>query len=388
MMKRWLRTIAGICGTALLVLPGACGHRIPLHADPTSNEKSTLPPLSLYTIEWWVPLVLPTAWEYLPREFAGPASDPSGGNIIVLTRDKYVRAVSEEGKVQWIFQTGGRFNASAAVSEGIAYVPGGDGVLYALRANSGELVWKYAAGDELMTTPSIASGKVLVATQGDALIAVDQKTGNQLWRYRRDSSSSFSVRGAAAPKVRDGVVYIGFSDGALVALRLDDGVVKWEKALSSPAKQFTDVDTTPVFDQTGRLFAASYKDGIYALEPGSGAIEWHTTRPGITNLVLRGEVLFAGGDQQVGALFGDNGQSVWSLDLAQRAAQTPVLARGLLIVPTTGPLLFVDPVTGRPRSFWNPGKGVSATPLWSHSRLYVLSNLGYLYSMRLHGRGG
>ncbi|HME89858.1 MAG TPA: PQQ-binding-like beta-propeller repeat protein, partial [Myxococcaceae bacterium] len=288
----------------------------------------------------------------------------------------------------WIFETGGRFNASAAVSEGIAYVPGGDGTLYALRADSGELVWKYAAGDELMTTPTIASGKVLVATQGDALIAVDQKSGSQLWRYRRDSSSSFTVRGAAAAKVHQGVAYIGFSDGALVALRLDDGNVKWEKTLSTPAKQFTDVDTTPVFDQEGRLFAASYKDGIYALEPSSGAIQWHTTRPGITNLVLRGEVLFAGGDQQVGALFGDKGTALWSLDLAPRAALTPALARGLLIVPTTGPLVFVDPVTGHVRSFWNPGKGVSATPLWAHSRLYVLSNLGYLYSIRLHGRGG
>lgn len=386
-MTARLRLSLGICTAALAALPIAC-HRIPLYRDPTSNQPTTLPPLALYTIEWWVPLALPAAWEYLPREFAGPAADPSGGNIIVLTRDKFVRAVSEEGKVEWSFRTSGHFTASAAVSEGIAYVPGGDGTLYALRVDSGELVWKYAGGDELVTTPTVIAGKVLVATQTDALIAVDQKTGNQVWRYRRDSSSEFSVRGAAAPKVRDGVVYIGFSDGALVALRMDDGIVKWEKMLSTAGKQFRDVDTTPIFDKAGRLFAASYKDGIYALEPGSGAIQWHNSRPGITNLALRGEILFAGGDQQMGALFGDTGQFVWSLDLAPRAARTPVLARGLLIVPTTGPLVFVDPVTGHPRSFWNPGKGVSATPLWNHSRLYVLSNLGYLYAMRLHGRGG
>ncbi len=347
-----------------------------------------LPPLALYTVEWWVPLVLPPPWEYLPREFAGPAADPSGGPIIVLTRDRFVRAVSEDGKLAWSFQTGGHFNASAAVSDGIAYVPGGDGTLYALRADSGQLVWSYQVGEELMTTPVLSSGKVLVATQNDTLLAVDQKTGSRLWRYRRDTSGGFSVRGAAGPKVRQGLVYTGFSDGAVVALGLEDGNLKWEKALSTPSKQFTDVDTTPVFDEAGRLFAASYKDGIYALEPDSGAIEWHTVRSGITNLVLRGNVLFAGGDQRIGALLGDTGRSVWSLDLGTRIARTPVLARGMMIVPTTGPLVFVDPATGRPRSYWNPGKGVSATPLWSRSRLYVLSNLGYLYAMRLHGRGG
>lgn len=380
-----LRMIIGIAAAAALL----CGcHRIPLYRDPTSNQPASPPPLALYTVDWWVPLVLPTSWDYLPREVASPAADPNGGHIIVLTRDKRVRGVSEEGTVDWSFETKGHFNASASVTDGIAYVPGGDGILYALRADSGQLMWQYDAGDELMTKPSIAGGKVLVATQGDTLVAVDQKSGQMSWRYRRESASGYTVRGASSPQVREGTAYVGFSDGALVALNLEDGSLKWEKNLSTPGKQFKDVDTTPVFDDAGRLFAASYKDGIYALEASSGAVEWHTARPGINSLLLRGEVLFAGGDQQLGAIFGENGRSVWSLDLGTRAARAPVLARGLLIVPTSGPLVFVDPISGRARSFWNPGKGVSATPLWNRSRLYVLSNLGYLYAIRLHGRGG
>src|SRR5712692_1840617 len=130
---RWLqRARALICSAALAgVLPACHQHRIPLYRDPTSHEAAMLPPLALYTVEWWVPLVLPTPWEYLPREFAGPAADPSGGPIIALTRDKFIRAVTEDGKLAWSFQTRGHFNASAAVSDGIAYVPGGDGTLYA-----------------------------------------------------------------------------------------------------------------------------------------------------------------------------------------------------------------------------------------------------------------
>jgi outer membrane protein assembly factor BamB len=234
----------------------------------------------------------------------------------------------------------------------------------------------------------LASGSILVATQNDALLAIDPASGKQRWRYRRESVTGFTVRGASTPKVHQGVAFIGFSDGYLVALAIEDGTVKWERALSTPSKQFMDVDTSPVLDEEGRLFAASYKDGIYALDSQSGAVQWHTARSGVTSLLLRGPVLFAAGDQQVGALHEETGRSVWSFNLGSRAAQAPVLAAGLLVVPTSGPLIFVDPATGRARSYWNPGKGVSATPLWSHSRLYVLSNLGFLYAMRLHGRGG
>jgi outer membrane protein assembly factor BamB len=47
----------------------------------------------------------------------------------------------------------------------------------------------------------------------------------------------------------------------------------------------------------------------------------------------------------------------------------------------------VDPSTGRPRLEWDPGQGVSATPVYADQHLYVLSNNGYLYALRLERRG-
>jgi outer membrane protein assembly factor BamB len=376
-----------ICGALPLLGTEGCRY-IPLYQDPTVHEVSSRPPLALYTVEWWLPLVRRGSWEYLPREVASPAADPETGRVIVLTRDGTVRAISESGQLEWTFQTEGHFAVGARVQQGMAYVPGGDGFLYALHADSGELAWKYDAGEELVTQPLLASGNILVCTVNDILLAIDAASGKQRWRYRRESVTGFTVRGASTPKVHQGVAYVGFSDGYLVAVSLEDGSVKWQRALSTPAKQFMDVDTSPVLDSEGRLFAASYKDGIYALDADNGSIQWHTARAGVTSLLLRGPVLFAAGDQEVGALHEETGRPVWSLNLGSRAAQAPVLAAGLLVVPTAGPLIFVDPATGRPRSYWNPGKGVSATPLWNRSRLFVLSNLGYLYAMRLHGRGG
>jgi outer membrane protein assembly factor BamB len=379
------RTIA-TCGLLVASTAGCKSKRIPLYQDPTQHEISSRPPLALYSIEWWTPLVLPIAWEYLPQELAPPAADPDGSRIVVLTRDKMVRAVSADGRIEWSFATRGDFFAAALINDGVVYVPGGDGILYALQADSGQLLWKYEVGEELVATPAIAPGKVLASTENDAVIAVDSHSGKLAWRYRREVAPGFTIRGAAAPRVQGELAYVGFSDGYLVAIEVSDGAVKWERPLSSPGKQFLDVDTTPELDGTGRLFAASYKDGIYALESGTGTVQWRTARSGVTNLLLKGPLLFAAGDEGVDALLEQTGRPVWSYQLINRAADAPVFARGLLIVPTGQALVFLDAASGKARSFWNPGKGVSAAPLWDHSRLYVLSNLGFLYAMRLNER--
>ncbi len=376
----------GFCALLATSLAACQSKRLPLYLDPMQHQPSGRPPLALYTIEWWTPLVLPAAWEYLPREPAPPAADPDGGRIIVLTRDNTARAVGIDGRVEWSFATRGAFAAAALVHEGVVYVPCGDGTLYALEADSGRLIWQYDVGEPLIATPAFASGKVLAPTQNDAVIAVEARSGKLGWRYRREGAPGFTIHGAAAPRIDGHLAYVGFSDGYLVALGVADGSVKWERALSTPGKQFLDVDTTPIVDG-GRLFAASYRDGIYAVEAKTGMVQWHTKRPGVTNLLLKGRLLFTAGDREVGAISEESGRPLWTYELGGRAASAPAAAHGLLIVPTGQALVFLDAGSGKARSFWNPGKGVSATPLWNRSRLYVLSNLGYLYAIRLRGGG-
>lgn len=372
---------------------GAAGcSTVPLYSDPTAHDAHPGLPVKLYDVDWTVDLVPKQTWEYTPRENAGPAVDPETGRIIALTRDGYVRSVSPEGKVEWQYKTGMGFNAAALVKDGIAYVPCANGILYALNARTlnkdGELLWSYDAGDELATTPVFASGKLLVATEGGMLVAVDSKTGKWVWQQRRDLPSGFTIRGTAQPRVSMGTVYEGFADGALVAVDLNDGTVKWEKELAPANAQFADVDTSPVVDDSGTVFAASYKDGIYAVNGETGEILWHTVAQGLTSLIGKGDVLFGAGDGKVVAIHARTGQTLWTLDLKKGYARQPLLVRGLLIVPVNRSLVFVDPSTGRSRLSWDPAQGVSATPAWAENRLYVLSNLGHLYQLDLAGRRG
>src|SRR6185436_11239810 len=148
------------------------------------------------------------------------------------------------------------------------------------------------------------------------LFVVDRKTGKWKWQYRRDAPPGFTVRGTSTPVVKDDVVYMGFADGFLVALALADGTQKWERNLStSGGLQFLDADATPVIDDQGNLFAASYKDGVYALKAENGDLEWNTVRPGTNSLVRSGDVLLLGGDGKIAAMHAQTGRELWSLDL-------------------------------------------------------------------------
>jgi outer membrane protein assembly factor BamB len=375
---------------------------IPLNDDPTQPRiEAHVSYPSIYEVSWWQPLVKVGLLEYRPFEPATPAVDPDTERVVVDTRDGFIRCLSPvDGHVEWKRKTANRFHAGPSISSGVVYVPGGDGVLYALRVLTGEEVWTYDAKEELVTTPTIAEGVVVVSSQNDTVFAVDEATGTWKWQYRRDLPSGFTIRGAARPTVAEGLVYTGFADGTVVALGLEDGVPRWERKVSATGTQFLDVDTQPIVAD-GHVYVASYADGVLALDAKTGDLEWTSAKLGITAMKLRGRTLFCTGDGKLSALETGQGRLLWSLDLSDKnskgkganAGMSLTLARGYVVVPTSTALAFVDPAEGQVRSMWNPGRGVTAAPAAfasSHhgARLYVLTNLGSVFALRMTGSGG
>jgi outer membrane protein assembly factor BamB len=365
---------------ALLLSIGCAGGRPPVMTDPFVPEPP--PPLAIFGIEWWHPLVETPTMEFLPREASSPALDPASGRVVVGTRDGILRSVAANGRVKWSVLTAAPFAAGPLVHEGIVYAPGGDGVLRALRADTGAVLWSYDAGEELVTVPVLTEGRVLVASQSATLFALNAADGKWAWQYRRTPPAGFILRGASTPIVRDGIVYLGFSDGHAAALKAADGTPVWDRVLST-GTQFIDVSSTPGFDAQGRVVVASYKDGLFALDPKTGDTVWQSSASGLAYVLVRGSVIFAAGEDRVAAYSSDTGRSLWSTPLTQRAGQQPALAQGLLLVPTGRALLFMDPVTGRILQRFDPGRGITATPSVHGPDALVLSNLGFVYGLHM-----
>jgi len=366
---------------ALAGLGGCVSARAPVLTDPFSREAAA--PLAVFSIDYWHAMIeTSTTMEFVPREFATPAVDPVSGRLVVGTGDGVLRSVTIDGKVRWTVPTPAPFFAGVLVRDGVVYSPGGDGIVRALKADTGAVLWTYDCGEELVTVPVMAEGRVLVASQSATLYALDAADGKWAWQYRRTPPAGFILRGASTPVVRDGVVYLGFSDGHAAALDAKTGGAIWDRVLST-GTQFIDVSSTPGFDSAGRLIVASYKDGLFALDPKTGDTVWQSSASGLAYVLVRGSVIFAAGEDRLAAYGAETGKNIWTTPLPDRAAQQPALASGLLLVPTGRALLFIEPGSGKILRRFDPGKGVTATPGVYGPDALVLSNLGFVYGLHV-----
>jgi outer membrane protein assembly factor BamB len=125
----------------------------------------------------------------------------------------------------------------------------------------------------------------------DALIGARGRDGAPLWR------TDIGRRINAPPLVLGGMVYAEGEtlatpspgqapSDAIVAVRLSDGTLLWRTQLPGSSLTLT-VDGTTVLAAVG-------DDGLYALDPASGAIRWHKAVP-LSPVLTLGQPRVAGG---------------------------------------------------------------------------------------------
>jgi outer membrane protein assembly factor BamB len=147
---------------------------------------------------------------------------------------------------------------------------------------------------------------------------------------------------------------------------------------------FLDVDTDPLLlDDT--LYVASFKSGILALDPRSLKERWRFGAEGPSSLVYRdGLLYFTTADAKVVALDAKLGKPAWTFSARKGGLSRPVLAdRWLLVSSEEYSLMALDRRNGTLVQLFNPGKGASAAPAVSGSRVFWVSNGETLYSMEL-----
>jgi outer membrane protein assembly factor BamB len=343
----------------------------------------------LFTVEWRRELAdVSDIFLFKPQETGQPAYDRNTGNVYVATREGRIVCLDSDGHDVWEFQGVGSFNGGPTLYKERLYAAGAGGFLYALDSVDGKLLWKYDAKEELLTAPVVTDDLVYVMSTADALFAIGTTDGKWRWQHRRDSASTLTVRGAARPGLRDGVLYAGFADGYGVAFDAKEGTVKWATRLSLATRtQLYDVDADVVFSPDGAVYMASYSDGIYRMRADNGQVEWHTHFSGIASMSIRDWTLYAGGAGHLYAVNAVNGKITWDVPMTDLAARAPVAFDHLVVSATSGPLLFVDATSGRPLRAFDPGRGVCATPVFAEGRLYVFSNRGELYALRMEAPG-
>ncbi|HUJ27227.1 MAG TPA: PQQ-binding-like beta-propeller repeat protein [Myxococcales bacterium] len=328
-------------------------------------------------------IVPPDRVEWNPSETATPAIDEAETRLYLATHDGKVRC-RFRGKTAWTFQTNGPVLAAPTLSEETLVVAGGDGVLYGLNRFTGAARWQTDLHEELTTSPVVADGRVFVMSSEQSVTAVNVKDGKSLWKMHRDPPGGYSIRGDAPPRVAHGTVFVGFADGTVAALQPQDGVVKWSKQVSGTG-EYLDVDWIDAPENDPRIYVASAKAGVVAVDAATGEPAWTSALPGANHVLVEGPRVIAGGRGAVVALDRGSGKLLWTLKLPKDHYPTqPVVVNGIVLVADDrGPLMGVDAQTGEARGGFDPGSGFSQPVLALPGVAYVISNGGALYALGL-----
>ncbi len=201
----------------------------------------------------------------------------------------------------WVFQHGPMtlmaahatyaFEATPLVVDGVMYVSGWDGYVWALDATNGTLLWEYKHAVPLDTPlccgninrgVAVANGKVIFATPDAHLIALDGATGRPVWdRVFADIRAGESA--TVAPLVVKNLVLVGASGGEfgvrghIDAFEIDTGRHAW-RHYTIPRPDEPGGDTWGNREAWQRGGGTTWITGTY--DPELNLVYWGTGNPG------------------------------------------------------------------------------------------------------------
>ncbi len=334
-------------------------------------------------VDWQKPLTERMLLEYEPRELGGPAIDPVSGDVVVANRRGSMLLLDAKGRQIWAIELGAAPTCSPSLTEDVIVVGTADGKLHAIDRFNGEHLWTQPMGAQVLSPPVVTLDAIFVGTDQDAVHGLDPISGETLWVYRRSTPDRLTIRGGTAVTVADGRVFGGYSDGALVALGVEDGRVIWQTSgAGSSLEKFPDSDAAPAV-RDGVVYATVFNDGVYAYEAATGKVLWRVDAQGAHSLTLAEDLLLVGGASKALGLDPSTGATLWSKRLGKSWITRPMITKKVAFLAGPDGIFILSSETGRPLGHFFPGSGFSAPPAGKGADIYALSNLGFLYKLDL-----
>ena len=151
-----------------------------------------------------------------------------------------------------------------------------DGFVYCYSLSKGEELWRKKLSAESLGNLVFGSGKLFVASADNVLWSLNAETGQEYWTLRRPSPAAafyWSLRGNTAGVLSpDGTkLYLGFSDGVILALNSLTGETIWERSFNRKGR-FQDADTEPLLSPDGSTLYVALPDfSIQVLKASDGS---------------------------------------------------------------------------------------------------------------------
>lgn len=280
---------------------------------------------------------------------------------------------------------------------GTLFASSGLGVLAAIDPATGAEKWKYEARTPMHSAPVASNGRVFVISDDNELFAFNANTGQVLWTYQSIVESARMLT-APSPAVIDDVILAPFSSGEVVALRVQNGGVLWQDALSSstlltPLASLNDIASGPAVAD-GYVIAASQSGVMSAFDLRTGQRIWRQPAGTIGFPLIVGDFVYTVTTEgQVVCMSKLDGSVVWLQQLrAFKNAKKrktrivwagPILAGNrLFLASSNGQTVTIDPRSGAIIEEGKVGGDVFVPPIIANETVYVVTDDAKLIALR------
>jgi outer membrane protein assembly factor BamB len=301
------------------------------------------------------------------------------GQIFIGTPSRFIYALdSETGEENWKHEIGAAISASPAYDNGKVYIgqQGGEDDFYCLDAQTGELVWKQNIG-WVWGSAAVADGLVFVPGIDGFVNCLDAETGHIIWRFRTDKSV------CSEPMVMGDYVYFGSWDDFLYKFEKRTGKLVWKIAGGG-----SDSGVTVGFD--GKLILPGA--GMTCVDDETTEVIWKPDLTGSTNgtpAYHDGQVFISMWEGLLIALDADTGKKNWIAEQVAGITAPSVGANGYVYCGSRGNPYFYalrekgngDGTTDTLFRVKMANGILESTPALYRGRAYILSTGGYLYSI-------
>lgn len=243
----------------------------------------------------------------------------------------------DSGKPAWRADGGVALSGGVGVGAQLLLAGNKRGELVAYAADTGTVRWTAKLTSEL-ADPPLVIGDIVVARTGDGLVrGLAVATGERVWQYSR-GLPPLALRGSGGMSARDGVLYVGFPGGKLIALDAAKGAQLWEATVALPRgatelERIADVMGAPLVDDS-RVCAAAYQGRVACFDRKDGTPLWARDASTHAGIAADPSYLYLVDDADAVVQHDiDNGRAGWRQDkLAHRKLTAPLVFERWIVV--------------------------------------------------------
>lgn len=228
-------------------------------------------------------------------------------------------------------------------SDHVAY-GGQSGRFFVRHYVTGALKYAIDLGAPVESAPFYFNGRLIVYLRGHQIVHLDAETGKIIWAYKRAVPVTTTLQRTTKPLLIGNKIIVGFADGFVGALSVDEGLLLWETKIVEQSK-FIDVDLNPVL-VGGVVITGSPSGNLTAVNPDSGAVSRSFDVSVQAHPFVKGEQIVLGTHDGEVIIMSFNGEILKRIPVSSQ----PVSAVGwwkdhLIAASFDGKLRAIDPLT-------------------------------------------